>query len=66
MFYCIIFNIVMFHLMILKMYMVVPTCRYRFDANISHKKSPPTDLADEIQYRNSTYLEMSLHSSDMV
>ena len=39
-----------------------------FDDNISHKKSPPMDLADEIQYCNSrpTYLEMSLHSSDMV
>ena len=39
--------------------------RYRFDDNISDKKSPPSDLYDEIQYCNSTYLEMSLHSSDM-
>ena len=31
----------------------------------SDKKSPPIDLYDEIQYCNSTYLEMSLHSSYM-
>ena len=46
-------------------YLNLLLCRYRFGDNISDKKSPPSDLDDEIQYCNSTYREMKLHSSDM-
>ena len=40
-------------------------CMYRFVDNISDKKSPLSDLDDEIKYYYNTYLEISLHSSDM-